>query len=112
MSMSEKERERKNEQNAVEQGLEKTTKDWSAEERYYNRSRKIRRKVWKWMYDTRGVLFDTEESMSATCANYARCSSVTARRWIHQYSQSNSDFYVHDATNGYTVWLRSDMSEV
>jgi hypothetical protein len=107
--MGERERERKTAA-VVDEGL-KASADWSTEERYYNRSRKIRRKIRRWLEEHVGYSWSTEESMAAQAANYADCSSVTARRWIHQLTQPGTLFQVNESTELYTLAWRRELEQ-
>lgn len=84
-------------------------KDWSAEERFVNRSLKIRRKIFRWLNDHRGAFYYTREDMAADAANFARCAIATAHRWITQYSRPDQPFHIQDTDTGYVIWARADM---
>jgi len=87
---------------------DKLVKDWSAEERFFNRSRLIRRRVDAWMLDSLGMIFESVSTMCDECANYARCSSITSYRWIHQYSAPNGKYIIEHQEEGYNP---KDISE-
>ena len=82
---------------------EKLARDWSAEERFVNRSMRIRRDVKKWLrkQEREGREFETSGMMSDMCGNDCRCSSTAAYRWLHQWSAPNGKFRIEERENGY-----------
>ncbi len=93
-------------------GKERMAKDWSAEERFYNRSKRIRKRVRDWLFLKIGEHFDTSSVMSDQAANFAGCSSITAYRWIHQFSvdgdPKKAPFRITEDENGLYLSLRED----
>jgi hypothetical protein len=97
--------------------------DWSAEERYINRSIKIRKHVLLWM-DTRIALggdnkaFTSIMGMAAECANdykpnkknYIPFSSQCAYSWLNQFSVSNGPFAIVPGDLGYELVRRRALS--
>src|SRR2546426_234158 len=109
VSMSE--REKKEIAKAVDEALKPF--DISAEERHYQRSRKIRRRLMKWlsMEANSGKLYAEAEDIWAQSANFAKCSSTTARRWIYQFTQPDMPFAIAEHEAGYVIWRRSEMEQ-
>lgn len=72
--------------------------DMSAEERFYNRSVKIRDAVLIFMKENQGKLWDSWEDMSSDCGNWIRekryhrkgASMQVCRRWLYQYSKDSA----------------------
>jgi hypothetical protein len=91
--------------------------DTSAEERYINRSMKIRKGVKAWMFDNLGVLFESWEEMAGLAGNYCAqkkytkepASSVACRRWIYQFSLPGAPFHIRGEPSGYVIADREDM---
>lgn len=86
---------------------EKLMKDWSAEERFVNRSKKIRKKIQEWMFVHTEEKFETSGVLCDECANFAKCSSITAYRWIHQFSAPSAKFRIVEDDNGLMITLRA-----
>jgi len=74
------------------------TPDRTIVETHYNRSRKIRSRVYAFLLETalanRG--FDNRSSLAYQGANVAKCSYQCATSWINQYTAENGDFYIFD----------------
>lgn len=88
-------------------GPEKLGKDWSAEERFVNRSKKIRKRIREFMFLHTGERFETSGLLCDQCANFSKCSSITAYRWIHQYSAPNAEFRILEDENGLSIEIRN-----
>ena len=88
-------------QTAVDTG--KAVADVSADERFYNRSVRIRRKIMLWMADHVGERFDSLGEMEAQAGNYAKCSMPCARRWIFQFAQPGMPFRIEELADFYVV---------
>ena len=109
--MGEKERERKTPaseqaresvlQTAIDTG--KAVADISADERFYARSVRIRRKIMEWMLANLDQRFDSMGEMEAQAGNYAKASMVTARRWIFQFSQPGRPFRIEESADFYIL---------
>lgn len=93
----------------VAREIDKLVKDWSAEERFYNRSRLIRRRIDSWMLENLGTVFETVSAICDECGNYSRCSSITAYRWVHQFSAANGKYIIEHQEEGYNP---KDIAEV
>ena len=100
-----KEAHKKEIQRALDSG--KAIADLSAEERFYNRSVRIRRGIMAWLVDNEDKTFESLGDMEAQAANKANCSMVTARRWIYQYTRENKPFEVVDKGDYYIIRGRS-----
>jgi len=81
----------------------KNVPDISSEERFYNRSRRIRRKIRAWMEEQAERTFPTFESMADEAANFADCATPTARRWLRQFSARNGDFLISDKEGSFVI---------
>jgi len=72
------------------------TPDKTIVETHYNRSRKIRSRVYAYLMEAalqnRG--FDNRSSLAYQAANAAKCSYQCASSWINQYTATNGDFYI------------------
>ena len=102
--MSASERERVSQaKKAIDDGM-KPFADISAEERFYNRSVRIRRKILKWMVEHVGEAWQTYAEMDAEAANAAGCHMTTAHRWIFQFSRRGKPFEIEEKVD--TVVLR------
>jgi hypothetical protein len=88
-------------QTAIDTG--KAVADISADERFYNRSVKIRRLVMEWMAAHVDERFDSLGEMEAQAANHAKASMPTARRWIFQFIQPGKPFWIQEATSFYIL---------
>ncbi len=84
----------------------KIQRDWSAEERFVNRSFKIRKLVRAWLKANTGQIFETSSLMSEICANYSKCSSVTAYRWLHQYTAPGQLWIISEQEAGLVIQER------
>lgn len=93
----------------------KLWKDETANERYLNRSRRIRQGCYEFLLKNLGVLFDDTEDVAIQAANYCRkylrgspASSVTTRRWIIQFCGHGGDFKALNSPAGVIFELRAD----
>lgn len=86
----------------------KVVADVSADERFYNRSVKIRKKILVWMSDHIGDRWESLGEMEAQAANYARCSMPCSRRWLYQFSQPGKPFIIADTPQWYILRERPD----
>ena len=91
----------------------KLWKDETSEERFLNRSRKIRKATREFLSINLGVLFDDTEDIASQAANYAEkylrgspCSSITTRRWILQFCNKNGPFKAVTSPAGVVIWER------
>lgn len=92
---------------AIEAGLK--TADLTSEERNRLYSRRIRRKVEKWMNLHVGELFDSMEDMHDQAANYLfKCSSTTARRWMRQAAAPGEKYVITEQAAGYVIMWREE----
>lgn len=96
-----KEAQKREIQKALDGG--KAVEDISAEERFYNRSVRIRRGIMAWLVENEDKSFDSLGDMEAQAANYANCSMVTARRWLYQFSRENKPFEIVDKGAFYII---------
>lgn len=107
--VSEKKREKKaRKEPSREERAPKLEKDWSAEERFVNRSLKIRKRIYSWLLQNRGRLFETSSVMSDMCANDCKCSSITAYRWLHQYTAPNTTLQIAEQEAGLVIQDRKE----
>lgn len=120
MRMRERERERKtlNDIHEQQDTSFKLWKDETSEERFLNRSRKIRKATHEFLSLNLGVLFDDTEDLASQAANYAAkylrgspCSSITCRRWIIQFCNRNGDFKAVTSPAGVVIWERAPKIE-
>lgn len=88
--------------------------DMSSEERFLNRSFKIKRGTREFLERNLGVLFEGTEDAASQAANYCQkflrgtpCSSITARRWIVQYTAKNAEFMVTSQPAGIIFMRRT-----
>ena len=111
--MQEKEREKKTSadmreaamQTAIDSG--KVVADISADERFYNRSVRIRRKVMEFLIEHVNERFDSMGEMEAQAANHAKASMPTARRWIFQFVQPGKPFWIEEQADFYIIRERA-----
>ena len=85
-------------------------KDWSAEERYVNRSIRIRKHVLKWLGDHIGFSYPDMMHMAEMCANDFKpmpFASITAYRWIQQFSRVNAPYHIGSTENDWYMIERS-----
>ncbi|MEE8115352.1 MAG: hypothetical protein V3T23_13490 [Nitrososphaerales archaeon] len=74
------------------------TPDRTAVETHYNRSRKIRLRVYEYLKETatQKRSFADRSDLANQTANSARCAYETSARWINQYTSRNGDFYYYE----------------
>jgi len=74
------------------------TPDRTAIETHYNRSRKIRWRIYNAMieYSKDNRSFADSADLANNIGNSAKCAYETAKRWINQYTALNGDFYFFD----------------
>jgi hypothetical protein len=103
--MNEREREKKAAESAIQGALDggKALADISSEERFYNRSVKIRRNVMRFLMEHVGIPYDSLGDLEAQAANFSNCSMVTARRWLFQWTRDDKPFYIEEKTNYYII---------
>lgn len=101
-----REREKKIVLASVRQTVGKAALDMSAEERFYARSREIRMAIANWLADHIGETWPTRTEMDVEAAQAAKCSSITAHRWINQYVSKTEPFQITEMRGeGYTTVL-------
>ena len=83
-------------------GRDKLAPDTSAEEIYYSRSLKIRRKIAEFLIENEGSYWHTLEELWARAANYAGCAEPTARRWVFQFTRVGTS---HDLRMVGDYWM-------
>ena len=87
-------------------------RDWSAEERYVNRSIRIRKHVLKWLGEHIGFSYPEMMQMAEQCANEFKpmpCASITAYRWLQQFTRINAPFRIAtDENDWYVIAARRD----
>ena len=90
-------------------------RDWSAEERYVNRSIRIRKHVLKWMGSHLNFSYTEIMQMAEACANDFRpmpCASITCYRWIMQFSRPNAPYKIaSDENDWYVIKSRREDGE-
>ena len=96
-----KEAQKREIQRAIDSG--KAVEDISAEERFYNRSIKIRRGIMAWLVENEDKSFESLGDLEAQAANMANCSMVTARRWLYQFTRENKPFEIVDKGDFYVI---------
>lgn len=98
---------------AVQQALDggKILADISADERFYNRSRRIRRKIGKFLMLHVDWSYDTLGEMEAEAPNFADCSMPCARRWIFQWTRSTKPFRIEEKDDAYYIRTREHPAE-
>ena len=105
-SVEAREREKMVRQTSLDKG--KVIADITADERFYNRSVKIRRKIMTWMAENVNGRWESLGEMEAQAANYAGCSMPCSRRWMFQFSQPGKPFQIVDTTNWYILRERPE----
>lgn len=87
-------------------GKDKLSPDISAQEKYHSRSIKIRRLILEFMILNDGTTWSNILELHARAANYADCSSVTAARWVHQFTRVGSDMELIEAVDHWLLMRR------
>ncbi len=85
----------------------KAVEDISSEERFYNRSVKIRKGIMGFLVDNEDKSYESLGDLEAQAANAAKCSMVTARRWLYQFTREGKPFQIVDKGNFYIIRGRS-----
>ncbi len=83
--------------------------DWSAEERFVNRSIRMRRHALVWMDKNINRHWNEVMKVAEECANEFKplaCSSITMYRWIAQFSAQNAPFRIEPTDLGYQLLRR------
>jgi hypothetical protein len=101
--------ERETRQTSIDKG--KVIGDISADERFYNRSVKIRRKVMEWMIENVNGRWESLGEMEARAANFAGCSMPCSRRWLFQFSQPGKPFRIVETTDWYILRERPEYAK-
>ena len=88
-------------------------RDWSQEERAYNRSVKIRRHVILWLDKNVNRQWNDLMDIASECANDMKLpfSSVTAYRWIGQFTAANFSFSIVEGDLGHQLIRRRRLTE-
>jgi len=87
-------------------GRNKLVPDRSAQEIYYSRSIAIRRLVAEYLDANVGSVWTDYAELAARAANYAGCSSVTAARWIRQFTSVEAPFRLLDGVDHFVLERR------
>jgi hypothetical protein len=87
-------------------GGDKPAPDVSAEERHYSRSLRIRRLVMEYLATNVGSTWRHPTELHARAANYAGCSSVTAARWVYQFTRVGMPYQLVDAVEYWVLEKR------
>lgn len=88
-------------QTAVDTG--KAVADISADERFYNRSVRIRRLVMKFLAEHVNERYDSLGELEADAANFAKCSMPCSRRWIFQFTRPDKPFWLEERPEMYII---------
>ena len=95
--------------------MEGKVKDWSAEERYVNRSIRIRKHVLKWLGEHTDFAYPDMMNMAEMCANDFKpmpCASITCYRWIQQFTRINAPYRIRsDENDWYAIRRARDVLE-
>src|SRR5713101_5513890 len=78
-------------------GKNKLVPDRTAQEIYYSRSLVIRRLIAEFLEANVGSTWTDLTELHARAGNYANCSSVTAGRWIRQFTSVGTKHRLLDA---------------
>lgn len=89
-------------------GKNKPTPDTSAEERYHARSLRIRNRIAEWLTLNEGTTWATMTEINNRAANYAGCSSVTAARWVSQFTVVGTAHKIILATDYFLIERRGE----
>ena len=85
---------------AIEKEYAKLPRDWSAEERFVNRSFRIRKDIKKWIGEHLGQIYSTSSELSDECAYECKCSPITAYRWLHFWSSRGAPYLIEEQAAG------------
>lgn len=83
-------------------GKDKLVPDRTAQEIYYSRSVTIRRLIAEFLEQNVGSVWTDLTELHARAGNYAGCSSVTASRWIRQFTSVGAR---HRLLDGVDHWI-------
>jgi hypothetical protein len=89
-------------------GKDKLSPDISAQEKYHSRSLTIRRKVLEFLVTHDGTTWANVLELHARAANYADCSSVTAARWVHQFTRVGAPCELIEAVDHWMLARRGN----
>src|SRR3970040_2512721 len=81
-----RDRNRRTDKGRFADGTVKVVADMRAEERWMARSFRFRKKLRSWMDQSVGEAGSTMGELHRDAANYAGCASMTASRWIYQFT--------------------------
>ncbi len=87
-------------------GRNKLAPDRSSEERYYSRSLEIRRLIAEFLIENEGTTWANLPELHARAGNYAGCSSVTAARWVHQFTRVGARHRLVEAVDHWVLERR------
>jgi len=87
-------------------GKNKLVPDRTAQEIYYSRSLVIRRLIAEFLEANVGSVWTDLTELHARAANYASCSSVTAARWIRQFTSVGTRHRLLDAVDHWILEWR------
>ena len=87
-------------------GKDKLSPDISAQEKYHSRSLRIRRLVLEFLLMNDGSTWSNVLELHARAANYADCSSVTAARWVHQFTRVGAPMELIEAVDHWLLMRR------
>ena len=93
-------------------GTVKVVADMSAEERSMARSFRFRKKLRSWMDQNVGEAWSTMGELHRDAANYAGCASMTASRWIYQFTGPGQRWQVIETEDTYMLAKRNEAAKV
>ena len=82
--------------------------DPSSEERHYARSRRIRKQIQEYLTENEGSFWVDVTELEDRAANYASCSTVTARRWVRQFTRAGQRWKLTEGVEGWTLDRRNE----
>ena len=92
-------------------GTVKVVADMSAEERSMARSFRFRKKLRSWMDQNVGEAWSTMGELHRDAANYAGCASMTASRWIYQFTGPGQRWQVIETEDTYLLAKRNEAAK-